>query len=352
MVFISKKRKREIRERRRKSKKRQQENGDEDEDDRKDEENDGSHERADAVAPPPPPTPPRPDGSVVVDGVLYVRLPSSSDAAVLKKFRKDVRRKARKRVEASVVFLAHDETLPAPVVVPPPRRRRAFARINDVLAEDRARRRRAKETAAREREAAALPPEERARYVALDCEMVGVGTGGKRSALARASLVAFDDDGATSVLLDTFVRVPDRVTDFRTSVSGVRAKDIKRDNPDAMDLAECRIRVGRLLRDRVLVGHALKNDLAVLALDHPRRDVRDTARYPPFMRREGNSDGDGSGRLRPRRLKDLAKERLDRDIQRDGEAHSSVEDARAAMDLYKSVRKDWEKSLLVKQKHK
>lgn len=169
----------------------------------------------------------------------------------------------------------------------------------------------------------------------LDCEMVGVGPNGRQSALARVSVVGFDDG---VVLLDTFVRVPDRVTDFRTSVSGVRAKDIK---SKAMDLSACRSAVGKLLLHKVLVGHALSNDLQVLSMDHPKKDVRDTAKWPEFMRTTGRN----GGKLRPRRLKDLTKERLDRDIQRDGEAHSSVDDARAAMDLYKCVRSRWEKEL-------
>ncbi len=47
--------------------------------------------------------------------------------------------------------------------------------------------------------------------VALDCEMVGVGPEGERSALARVAVV--NQDG--NVLLDTFVRPKEKVTDFR-----------------------------------------------------------------------------------------------------------------------------------------
>ncbi len=48
--------------------------------------------------------------------------------------------------------------------------------------------------------------------------------------------------------------------------------------PGAVELEEAQRRVAALLKGRVLVGHALNNDLAVLLLDHPRKDVRDTAR--------------------------------------------------------------------------
>ena len=148
-----------------------------------------------------------------------------------------------------------------------------------------------------------------------------------------------DWDGA--VLLDAFVRVPERVTDFRTCVSGVRPRDIAATNASAMDHDEARIAVGELLRGRVLVGHALRNDLSVLMLSHPRADVRDTARYAPFMRPSGS----GGGKMRPRKLRDLVYENLGRRIQVEGESHCSVDDARATMELFHIVRGRWEKDL-------
>ena len=60
-------------------------------------------------------------------------------------------------------------------------------------------------------------------YVAMDCEMVGVGPKGSESVLARCSIVNWHG----AVLLDTFVRPQEKVTDYRTWVSGVRAKDLK-----------------------------------------------------------------------------------------------------------------------------
>jgi RNA exonuclease 4 len=40
--------------------------------------------------------------------------------------------------------------------------------------------------------------------------------------------------------------------------------------------------VAELLKDRILVGHAVKYDLAVLGLLHPREKIRDTSLYEPF----------------------------------------------------------------------
>ena len=56
----------------------------------------------------------------------------------------------------------------------------------------------------------------------MDCEMVGIGPEGTESSLARVSLVNFHG----AVLLDVFVRQRERVTDYRTHVSGVREKDM------------------------------------------------------------------------------------------------------------------------------
>mmetsp|Transcript_13382 Transcript_13382/g.28942 ORF Transcript_13382/g.28942 Transcript_13382/m.28942 type:complete len:180 (+) Transcript_13382:724-1263(+) len=172
--------------------------------------------------------------------------------------------------------------------------------------------------------------------------MVGVGTDGRKSALARASAVDWDG----RVLLDAFVRVPERVTDFRTFVSGVRPRDIAASNESAIEHEECRVQMGKLLKGKIIVGHALKNDLSALMLDHPKEDVRDTARYKPFMRATGRS----GGKLRPRKLRDLVREELGRRIQGEGEAHDSVDDARASMDLFRSARVRWEKELTKKKK--
>ena len=49
-------------------------------------------------------------------------------------------------------------------------------------------------------------------------------------------------------------------------------------------LLQCQTAVSNLLKDKVLVGHALKNDLDVLMLSHPRAMIRDTATYRPYMR--------------------------------------------------------------------
>jgi DNA polymerase III epsilon subunit-like protein len=182
-------------------------------------------------------------------------------------------------------------------------------------------------------------------YVALDCEMVGVGPGGLESAVARVTAVKWSKE---EILLDTFVKVPVPVTDFRTFVSGVTPSDLESDK--AMEFEECREIVQFALQGRVLVGHALNNDLRALNLEHPARDIRDTSTYVPFMQVVPSNrlfpGQPGLMEWRSRKLKDLARERLGLDIQCIGEAHSSVQDARVALRLYRLVREEWERLIL------
>lgn len=66
------------------------------------------------------------------------------------------------------------------------------------------------------------------KYLALDCEMVGVGINGQESALARVCIV----NSYGNVIYDKFVRTnpKDPVVDYRTKWSGVRPGDLKGPN--------------------------------------------------------------------------------------------------------------------------
>ncbi len=174
-----------------------------------------------------------------------------------------------------------------------------------------------------------LSDEEKHRYIAIDCEMVGVGNLGKESVLARCCIVNWDGE----VVYDRYIRPIEFVTDFRTSISGIESKHLRK----AIKLEECQRAVVVLIADKIVVGHSLKNDLTALLLTHPHHMIRDTATYKPLKVAHGK-------KLRPRSLKSLSKEFLGREIQKD--KHDPGEDARAAMDLYKLFRKQWEHSLM------
>mmetsp|Transcript_5052 Transcript_5052/g.8872 ORF Transcript_5052/g.8872 Transcript_5052/m.8872 type:complete len:425 (-) Transcript_5052:164-1438(-) len=209
-----------------------------------------------------------------------------------------------------------------------------------------------------------LCPQEKAKHVSLDCEMVGVGPGAYTSAVARVCILDWDGE----IVLDTFVKVNEPVTDYRTFVSGIRKEDIESDS--AMDREKCRALVQSIIRGKILIGHALHNDLDVLNITHPSHQIRDTSTYAPFMARcdmmyfspvrkgscgsltesecsSTTSSGSEHMNLRPRKLKDLALERLGMLIQTKGKEHSPVEDAYAALALYKLERIQWERVMMM-----
>ena len=322
----------------------------------------------------PPSSDARDDGSgkktKVEQPVMTVVIPRDLPPKDAKKFRKDARRRARLegQSEDRIQFVVEGQTQKeggpsssssssSSSTEPSPsageggkegdghharrkdkaKDKKSFPRINDLLAQHAAKLKLQEKLAKQRSINDSLSSAEKRRYVAVDCEMVGTGPEGKRSALARVSVVDWDG----KVLLDTFVRVPERVTDFRTRVSGVRPRDIAVTNASAMGHDEVRAAVGELLSGKVLVGHALRNDLSALMISHPRGDVRDTARYAPFMRPSGS----GGGKLRPRKLRDLVYENLGRRIQVEGESHCSIDDARGTMELFQIVRGRWEKDL-------
>ncbi|CAL5393491.1 unnamed protein product [Camellia sinensis] len=175
--------------------------------------------------------------------------------------------------------------------------------------------------------------------IAMDCEMVGVSPLGNKSALGRVTLFEMwlsnhlgmrmrGVNKCGNVIYDEYVRPVDRVVDFRTAISGIRPRDLRK----AKEFRLVQKKVAELIKGRILVGHALRNDLRALLLSHSKKDLRDTSEYQPFLK-EGRSKA----------LRHLAAEFLGVKIQ-NGE-HCPVEDARAAMLLYQKYKKEWEKSI-------
>lgn len=165
--------------------------------------------------------------------------------------------------------------------------------------------------------------------VAIDCEMVGVGPEGARSVLARVSLV--DHEG--KVLLDKFVRPIERVTDFRTAITGITPKRLKA--PDTIREEEARKLAAELMDGKIVVGHAVHNDFQALMLSHPHTLIRDTSLFKP-LRLPGREK-------RLPSLKLLAEHWLHEKIH-EGH-HDSVQDAQVALRLYRLKSRLWERQL-------
>ncbi|NXO68592.1 REXO4 exonuclease, partial [Phainopepla nitens] len=171
------------------------------------------------------------------------------------------------------------------------------------------------------------------RAVAMDCEMVGVGPQGEGSIVARVSIV----NQFGKCVYDKYVKPTEKVTDYRTAVSGIRPQNLS----TGEDFQTVQKEVAEILKGRILVGHALRNDLKVLLLDHPQKKIRDTQRYKPFKQRVKSS--------RPS-LKLLCERLLNVQVQT--AEHCSIQDAQAAMRLYTLEKKKWEAAVKNKPNNK
>lgn len=161
------------------------------------------------------------------------------------------------------------------------------------------------------------------KALALDCEMVGVGPKGEESIAARVSIV----NQYGKCVYDKYVKPTEPVTDYRTAVSGIRPENLKQGE----DFEVVKKEVAAMLKGRILVGHALCNDLKVLFLEHPKKKIRDTQKFKPFRSLVKSA--------RPS-LKRLSEKILGLRVQQ--AEHCSVQDAQAAMRLYIMVKRKWE----------
>lgn len=170
--------------------------------------------------------------------------------------------------------------------------------------------------------------------VALDCEMVGTGPRGCCSELARCSILDYHG----KILYDKYVQPRQPVTDYRTRWSGIRRHHLQNATP----FCQAREEILRILEGKVVVGHSVYHDFEALEFLHPAHMVRDTSTTRLLSRLAG---------FPPERcasLKILSGKLLNKKIQDGIGGHCSVEDAQAALDLYKLVEGEWERDLLDK----
>lgn len=170
--------------------------------------------------------------------------------------------------------------------------------------------------------------------VALDCEMVGVRGSAYNpddpatieNALCRVSVIRLDDVSESfETMLDLWVEVDEDVVDWRTPITGVNAVSFR--SRKRHPFHQVRRQVQDWIENRILVGHALWNDLEVLRLEHPQELIRDTAEILE-LRPEWRQ------KLMPS-LSLLMRHWFHEEMH-DG-VHDSVQDAWAALRLYQLV---------------
>ncbi|TRY59256.1 hypothetical protein DNTS_034181 [Danionella cerebrum] len=170
------------------------------------------------------------------------------------------------------------------------------------------------------------------RLVALDCEMVGTGPGGRWNEVARCSIV----DYVGNVIYDKYILPQRPVTDYRTRWSGIRKHHLA----DAVPFKQAQTEIISLLRGKIVVGHALFNDFEVLDISVVPHMIRDTLSCR-WLQELYHPSGTCKASL-----KKLALRLLNRTIQVGKKGHCSIEDALAALHLYKLVEDQWEKDFL------
>ncbi|XP_020637333.3 apoptosis-enhancing nuclease [Pogona vitticeps] len=169
------------------------------------------------------------------------------------------------------------------------------------------------------------------KCVAIDCEMVGTGPSGRTSELARCTVVNYDGD----VIYDKYILPELPVVDYRTRWSGITRRDLQTACPFRVAQGE----ILQILRDKIVVGHAIHNDFRALRYFHPRPWTRDTSQCPLLSQKMGLKVKDSVS------LKNLASQLLKKKIQVSKHGHSSVEDAQTSMELYRLVEVPWEEML-------
>ncbi|XP_059808931.1 interferon-stimulated gene 20 kDa protein-like [Hypanus sabinus] len=166
------------------------------------------------------------------------------------------------------------------------------------------------------------------KYVAMDCEMVGLGRNGRDSGLARCSIVDYDGQ----LIYDKFIKPDGTITDYRTHVSGIRPLDME----TAVPYQIAREEILKILKGKIIVGHDPRPDFYVLKMDISNYATRDTSTCKLLIAR-ANLKTD-----RRASLKVLCQKLLGQRIQDSYKGHSSVEDASAAMELFRLVDNTWE----------
>lgn len=153
--------------------------------------------------------------------------------------------------------------------------------------------------------------------VALDCEMV-VCSDTERH-IARISIVNYN----RHTLFDEFVKPELPVKDYLNHITNIDSFKLQK----ALPLSSHIGKILEIFKNRIVVGHTLECDFSALKIEHDPRLIRDISEFS-FFKNEKYKIG----------LKDLTERYLNMKIQ-DGK-HSSVEDARAALELYKLYKED------------
>lgn len=150
--------------------------------------------------------------------------------------------------------------------------------------------------------------------IAIDCEMVLCEDG--TEALVRVCAVGRN----LEVKLNELVKPEKAVSDYRSEITGITAKDLDGVTCSLIDVQKILMKL--LSHGTILIGHSLNNDMMALKIDHPR--VIDTSLIFKY--------GEETTSRRPS-LNALCKAVLGYEVRKKGAPHNCLDDACAAMKL-------------------
>ncbi|EJU01192.1 hypothetical protein DACRYDRAFT_53439, partial [Dacryopinax primogenitus] len=154
-----------------------------------------------------------------------------------------------------------------------------------------------------------------------------IGPGGTVPMLARATIVDFRGQ----MLLDTYVQPTAPITNYRTYTTGITAELLY--NESALPFDRVQATIGEIVRDRFIIGYTLWWDFSILGIRHPAKDTRDVGLYLPFRAALGQPNNVLG---LPTLVWHFMRRRIAMRV------HDSAENARAALDLYRSNAQQWE----------
>ncbi len=147
--------------------------------------------------------------------------------------------------------------------------------------------------------------------------------------LAEVALVDWNGD----VVYHSYVQPTGPVANYREEISGI-TPEMLTEEAGAHPFSEVQAAVIHHLRNKILVGHALENDLKALKLQFPPQYIRNTAHHSFFQTM------DPRGQLQPQKLSKLYNTYVGNAAIQTG-THGAVEDARASMRVYRSRHNNW-----------
>ncbi|KAF8758410.1 Biotin and thiamine Synthesis associated domain [Rhizoctonia solani] len=188
------------------------------------------------------------------------------------------------------------------------------------------------------------------RYRGLSCLAVGAGAGGSINMLARVTII----DYRGNEILDTYVQP---TSHYRTAQTKITEYHLSGANPHALPFDVVQTKVTDHIAGCIVVGYTLWNDLSILGLRHPAIDTRDIGLYLPFR--------DDLHQPSPPKLPTLVWKFMQRHIQCssiDSVSKRTISDtifiayqynfavqaenARACMDLFRCIEREWERYVL------